>query len=76
VAIAVDHITLAAAEAGLGTCWICSFDAFRCATILELPEQIEPMVLLPIGFPAETKDPGRHTTERKPLSQTVVRWIS
>ena len=72
VAIAVDHMTLAAAEVGLGTCWICSFDAFQCALILDIPNQLEPAVLLPIGYPAESKVPDRHTVERKPLEQLVV----
>ena len=73
VAIAVDHMTLAAAEAGLGTCWICSFDAFRCAILLELPQHLEPIALLPIGYPAESKDAGRHDHERKPLEE-IVAW--
>lgn len=73
VAIAVDHMTLAAAEVGLGCCWICSFDAFQCATILELPDHLEPAVLLPLGYPAETKDVNRHDTARKPLDQ-IVSW--
>jgi nitroreductase len=72
VAIAVDHMTLAAAEVGLGTCWICSFDAFRCATILELPDHLEPVVLLPLGYPAEVKDPNRHDADRKPLREIVT----
>ena len=71
VAIAVDHMTLAAAEVGLGTCWICSFDAFRCAQILDLPPHLEPTVLLPIGYPAETKSSDRHATERKTLEKLV-----
>jgi nitroreductase len=75
VAIAVDHMTLAAAEIGLGTCWICSFDAFHCANVLDLPNHLEPMVLLPIGHPAEGKDPQRHVTERKPLEQLVRRGL-
>jgi nitroreductase len=73
IAIAVDHITLAAVEVGLGTCWICSFDAFRCAKTLELTDQLEPIVLLPIGYPAETKSSDRHRAERKPLEE-IVSW--
>jgi nitroreductase len=73
VAIAVDHMTLIAAELGLGTCWICSFDAFRCASVLELPDQLEPVVLLPLGYPAESKDPNRHGVDRKPLEEIVSR---
>ena len=73
VAIAVDHMTLAAAEIGLGTCWICAFDAYRCAQVLDLSSHVEPMVLLPIGYPAEGKSAERHGTERKTLKQLVPR---
>ena len=52
VAIAVDHLTLAAAEVGLGTCWVCNFDAKRCAAILHLPADVEPVVLVPMGYAA------------------------
>lgn len=71
VAIAVDHMTLAAAEIGLGTCWICAFDAYRCGQVLDLPRHVEPMVLLPIGYPAEDKSAERHAAERKTLEQLV-----
>jgi len=73
VAIAVDHMTLAAADLGLGTCWVCAFDAQACAAALELPPGFEPIALLPIGYPAEQADPGRHATLRKPLEQ-IVGW--
>jgi nitroreductase len=72
LAIVVDHMTLAATEVGLGTCWICSFDAFQCALALDLPKHLEPAVLLPIGYPAESKPADRHDQERKPLEQLVV----
>ena len=52
VAIAVDHLTLAAAEVGLGTCWVCNFDAKRCAAILHLPADVVPVVLVPMGYAA------------------------
>jgi nitroreductase len=71
VAIAVDHITLAAAEMGLGTCWICAFDAYQCSLVLELPSYLEPIVLLPLGYPADTKPADRHAAERKSLEQLV-----
>ncbi len=50
VAIAVEHIVLAAAEQGLGTCWVCNFDAVKCAEILSLPVDVEPIALIPIGY--------------------------
>jgi nitroreductase len=74
LAIAVDHMTLAAAEVGLGTCWICSFDAYRCGALLKLREHLEPAVLLPLGYPAEMKAADRHAVDRKPLD-TIVTWL-
>jgi len=57
VAIATDHMTLRAAELGLGTCWVCHFDPNVLSEILELPEHVEPMVILPIGYPANPEVP-------------------
>ena len=50
IAIAVEHLCLAATEQGLGTCWVCNFDASQCSTVLGLPEYIEPAVLIPVGY--------------------------
>ena len=73
-AIFADHLTLAAAEEGLGTCWVCHFDHDRCAELLGLPAQLEPMAMLPLGYPDDTPDPDRHDRLRKPLDE-IVRWI-
>ncbi|MFZ7131830.1 MAG: nitroreductase family protein [Eubacteriales bacterium] len=59
IAIAVDHITLAATEIGLGTCWVCKFDAKKCHALLDLPEDLEVIALLPIGYPADDKGPEK-----------------
>ena len=53
VAILTEHLCLAAAEQGLGTCWVCNFDAPRVKELFSLPEHIEPIVLLPLGYPAD-----------------------
>jgi len=65
VAIAVDHMTLAAHERGLGTCWIGSFSADEVRTVLGIPAAIEIVQLLTLGYPAA---PGR-VRERLPLSE-------
>lgn len=52
IAIATEHICLAAAEQGLGTCWVCNFDAELCHELFYLPENEEAAVLIPIGHPA------------------------
>lgn len=53
IAIAVEHLCLAATEQGLGTCWVCNFDSARCRELLQIPESWEPAVLIPIGYPAD-----------------------
>jgi nitroreductase len=46
VTIAVDHLTLAATEAGLGSCWICAFDAVKVRQLLQIPAHLEPVALI------------------------------
>ena len=53
VAIAIDHLTLAATEQGLGTCWICNFDVEKCNRLLNIPDHLEPIALIPVGYPVE-----------------------
>ena len=65
VAIAVEHLCLAAAEQGLGTCWVCNFDAPLCHSLFSLPENEDPVALVPIGYPADTpKEKTRKTREQ------------
>lgn len=73
IAIAADHMTLAAAEQGLGTCWICNFDALKCSEVLGFPSHIEPVVILSLGYPLDKCDPERHLKHRKPVGD-IVRW--
>ncbi|HWT26951.1 MAG TPA: nitroreductase family protein [Mobilitalea sp.] len=54
-AIAIDHMTLAATDLGLGTCWICAFDAKRLHENLELPANLEPIAIVPFGYPDEER---------------------
>jgi nitroreductase len=71
VAIAVDHMTLQAAELGLATCWVCNFDKEQCVKLLKIPYGIEPIVILPIGYPDDSSVPDRHSVKRKPLYEIL-----
>jgi len=51
VAIALDHLTLAAASEGLGTCWIGAFDEKAVKELLGIPEQAKVVALTPVGRP-------------------------
>lgn len=67
--IVMDHLILAAANEGLGTCWIGAFDAAEAKKLLGLPADVEPVVLTPLGYPNDQpKD-----KKRKPLN-TLVRY--
>jgi len=52
LAIAMDHIILASANEGLGTCWIGSFDEKAVKEILQVPDDVKVVALTPIGYPA------------------------
>lgn len=70
--IATDHLLLAAADLGLGTCWISSFDPKAAREVLGLPDGVVPVSFTPLGWPADEAAPK----ERKPLEALVLhdRW--
>lgn len=49
-AIIFDHLLLAAYEQGLSTCWICNFDVPFCKEFLQLPDNMEPVSITPLGY--------------------------
>jgi nitroreductase len=70
VAIVMDHLILAAANAGLGTCWIGAFDPAAARQVLALPDGVEPIAFTPLGYPADSPRPK----QRKPLTE-LVRYV-
>ena len=73
-ALAMDHLQLAAAELGLGTCWIGAFDPAAAREILGLPDGVEIVGMTPLGFPDVEANP--RVRSRRPLGETVMkeRW--
>ena len=57
VSIAVEHIVLQAVEIGLGTCWVRWYEDEKVKEILDIPDHIEVMALLPVGIPDEDPSP-------------------
>lgn len=70
-AIAFDHMILAAANLGLGTCWIAAFDPVAARELLKLPDNVEPIVFTPLGYPADKPAPK----QRKKM-EVLVRYES
>jgi len=71
--IAGEHAVLAAAELGLGTCWIGWFDRRRARRVLGVPAGVELVALIALGWPAEPHPATQRTKGRKPLSAIV--WL-
>lgn len=69
VAIAVEHICLAATEQGLGSCWVCNFDINLCKKLFELPEHIKPIAFIPIGYATKSEIKEQ---PRKELEDIVI----
>ena len=72
--IAGEHIALAAAELGIGSCWIGWFNKKRARKLLGLPLHVELVALIALGYAKEGVSPrGKN---RKPLSEltSMDRW--
>jgi nitroreductase len=67
VGLAGGQIMLQAKALGLGSCWIGALDRKAISGILKLPDHLEIVALLTVGFPAEDPPP----TSRKPLAEIV-----
>lgn len=69
VAIALEHLVLAAAAEGLGTCWICAFDQEQARQLLCLPDCWEVVAMTPLGWPADEPPPQT----RRPFNEIIER---
>lgn len=56
---AVMHILLAAHALGMGTCWVGAFDEREVKTVLNIPEYIKPIALIPLGYPEKIPEETR-----------------
>jgi len=68
-AIVLDHITLQAADLGLGTCWIGNFDPLAAREFLKLPDHVNVIAFTPFGYPLD--EPGQKN--RKDM-ESLIRY--
>ena len=68
VAIAVDHMILAATDLGLGTCWIGWFERQAVREILGIPKAKAVPIMVTIGYAAEEPK----ARPRKPLKELIA----
>jgi nitroreductase len=70
--IVTTHLTLQAAELGLGSTWVMYFDPAKIKSAFNLPENIVPVALLPIGHPAEEAKPAPLHSSKKPIESILI----
>lgn len=70
--IATDHMMMCAEDLGLGSCWITYFDPAIVRKEFNIPENLIPVNILAIGYPAgNPASPERHSKTRNPLNDIV-----
>jgi len=68
LAIALDHLSIAAVGEGLGTCWIGGFDEKTVKKLLGVPSEVKVVALMPVGFPQKNEQiyPKNEKKRKKP----------
>jgi nitroreductase len=66
-AAAVTNILLTATSFGLGTCWVGAFRETSVREALELPPNLRPVAMIPVGYP----DQDRGLRNLRPLEDIV-----
>lgn len=65
VSLSIQNLMLLAHQENLGTCFVGAFDEKEVSEILNLPENLRPIVIVPVGFPAERPEiPPRISKEK------------
>lgn len=70
-AAAIQNIHLAAYALGLATCWVGAFQEEKARRVLNLPDDLRPVAIIPVGHPAEKSA----LSPRRPLSEVVHREV-
>jgi nitroreductase len=74
VAIALDHLTLAATDIGLGTCWIGAFKPSEAKKVLLLPEEVEPVAFTPLGYASPNYASSNYANKSRKQIEEFVYW--
>jgi nitroreductase len=69
--IFASYIQLIATDRGLSTCWVGSFNESDVEEILDLPEEVKPVAMIPLGYALETAE----MKERKSLNEIILKEV-
>ena len=70
--IVTTHMMLQAHELGLGTTWVMYFDPAAAIREFALPENIIPVAILPIGYPAQDAEPSANHFKLREEAETII----
>lgn len=70
--IVCTHMMLQAADLGIGSCWVGMFNRQELSRVLDLPENIEVVGLLTLGYPAEDARPLHLHGEYRDRAETIA----
>lgn len=70
--IVATHMMLAAQNEGVGSCWVMHFNPEAMKNTFNIPENIEPVALLVMGYPANDAKPLDMHTKYRNIDETVV----
>ena len=71
--IVMTHMMLEGRELGIGSTWVMHFIPEAVCAEFELPDELEPVGALLMGYPAEDAVPSPMHEKKRPLSETVIR---
>lgn len=69
--IVTTHMMLAAQNIGVGTCWVMHFDPFAMRETFNIPENVEPVALLVMGYPSKEAKPLDLHYKTRPIGEVV-----
>ncbi len=70
--IVCTHMMLQAWDLGIASCWVGRFDPKEVANAFEIPDHLEVVAILPLGYASENSKPNERHFLRKELSETVT----
>lgn len=70
--IVCTYLMLAAKNVGVGSCWVMHFDPAAMRKEFRIPEQVEPVALLVMGYPAEDAKPLALHEQKRSMDEVVV----
>jgi len=67
VAASVQNMMLVAHSLGLGSCWVGAFHEEEVIKVLKLSDNLRPVAIVPVGYPAHTPPPPRRVDKEEAI---------